>query len=182
MPSAASVGAAVIENTVGRGGLPGVGARTSQLVREGSLNRTGPERAERQATKHPDSRPLFAEFKALDFAAGPNPRVPAGLTLSPSRTAVALDTPGVSPPHGRGRRRRRPVPCPAPPPAGTGALRRPPHSQSGPSTPTAEGGHLVVPASQVCVVRWVVLLGSGPFCRITTLPSSPPVLRPSPTR
>ena len=173
--------------TVGKGTLSHAEAGRRSNALHGAQGGPTPvlqltELPERQATKHPDSRPLFAEFKALDFEAGPNPRVPAGLTLSPSRTAVALDTPGVSPSHGRGRRRRRPVPCPAPPPAGTGALRRPPHSQSGPSTPTAEGEHLVVPASQVCVAWWGVVLGFGPFCRITTLPSSPPVLRPSPTR
>ena len=145
-----------------------------------------PDLTERQAAKYPDTtrdtRALFTKYKALYFEAGPNTRGRAALTLSPSRTAVALDITGVNGTYHGGGTRRRPVPYPGPPPAGTGALRRPPHGQSGPSTPTPWRGHPVVPASQVCVVFWGVVLGFGPFCRITTLPSSPPVLRPSPTR
>ena len=52
--------------------------------------------SERPAAKYPDTRALFTKYKALYFEAGQNTRGRAALTLSPSRTAVALDITGVN--------------------------------------------------------------------------------------
>ena len=80
--------------------------------------------------------------------------------------------------------RRGPAPCPGPPPVGTGALRKPPHSQSGPSTPTPVGEHQEFRPLEVSVVG--VLCGGvggtahSPSDHLALLP--PPLLCSLPTR
>ena len=98
--------------------------------------------------------PGFSHFLPVGFLGLTNSTVTSELTLSPSQTAVALDIPGVRPSPRPGRRRGVLSHALEGPPVGTGALRRPPHSQGIPLTRTPEGGHEEVRPPQVGVVYW----------------------------
>ena len=118
--------------------------------------------------------PGFSHFLPVGFLGLTNSTVTSELTLSPSQTAVALDIPGVRPSPRPGRRRGALSHALEGPPVGTGALRRPPHGQSGPSTPTPWRGHGF---SGVC---GVVGGGSGvrPFLQNHHIALLPPCAAP----